>query len=66
MSVAFSLSPPAKYASILDEKAPSVPRRLEAIATLARAGWQIGLRFDPLIYARDWRPCYQELDRFGA
>ena len=58
--VAFSLSP-EKYASKLDEKAPSVPRRLEAIATLARAGWQIGLRFDPLIYAEDWRLRYQEL-----
>lgn len=58
--VAFSLSP-ARYAEAFDEKAPPVKSRLRAIKQLAEAGWLIGLRFDPLIYAEDWRTAYAEL-----
>ena len=58
--VAFSLSP-APYAKRLDEKAPPVASRLRAIKALADAGWQIGLRFDPLIYSEGWQTQYEML-----
>lgn len=58
--VAFSLSP-AVFAKAFDEKAPSIERRLEAIGKLAAHGWKIGLRFDPLLYASDWRVRYTAL-----
>ena len=58
--VAFSLSP-AVFAQAFDEKAPSIQRRLEAIEKLAKHGWKIGLRFDPLLYASDWSEQYTQL-----
>ena len=58
--VAFSLSPP-KIASILDNKAPSIARRTNALKQLADAGWSIGLRFDPLIYCSGWKNMYSNL-----
>ncbi|MEQ1561027.1 MAG: spore photoproduct lyase family protein, partial [Methyloglobulus sp.] len=47
--VAFSLSP-AEIASKVEDRAPPLERRLAAIEQLQQQGWQIGLRFDPLIY----------------
>ena len=58
--VAFSLSP-QNIASVLDNKAPSIARRTKALKQLARAGWLIGLRFDPLIYCANWENMYSEL-----
>ena len=58
--VAFSLSP-QKIASILDNKAPSIVRRINALKKLANAGWSIGLRFDPLIYCSGWENMYSNL-----
>ncbi len=58
--VAFSLSP-KKIANILDKKAPSISRRINALKQLAKAGWSVGLRFDPLIYCADWETMYSEL-----
>lgn len=58
--VAFSLSP-QKIAGILDQKAPNVGRRIKALKQLAKAGWSVGLRFDPLIYCNDWENLYSEL-----
>ena len=58
--VAFSLSPP-EIASILDNKAPSITRRINALKKLANAGWSIGLRFDPLIYCSGWEIMYSNL-----
>jgi spore photoproduct lyase len=58
--VAFSLSPDP-IAKALEHGAPPVARRLEALAELAARGWPIGLRFDPLIYHRNWRANYREL-----
>ncbi len=31
------------------------------MAEVARCGWPIGLRFDPLIYDPDYQRCYREL-----
>lgn len=58
--VAFSLSP-QKISDILDNKAPSVERRVIALKQLAKEGWSVGLRFDPLIYCSDWENLYSEL-----
>ncbi len=58
--VAFSLSPDA-VADKVEAKAPSVAKRIEAAAKLQQQGWQIGLRFDPLIYQYDYRQQYRDL-----
>ena len=58
--VAFSLSP-QNIAGTLDHKAPNVARRIKALKQLAKAGWSIGLRFDPLIYCTDWENMYSDL-----
>ncbi|MEC9099628.1 MAG: DNA photolyase [Pseudomonadota bacterium] len=60
--VAFSLMP-EELAKCLDNKAPSVSRRIVALSRLAERGWPIGLRFDPLIYSYDWKERYKELIR---
>ena len=60
--VAFSLMP-EELAKCLDNKAPSVSRRIVALSRLAERGWPIGLRFDPLIYSYDWKERYKGLIR---
>jgi spore photoproduct lyase len=55
--VAFSLSPDA-VANKVEAKAPSLEKRLEALSKLQNHGWQIGLRFDPLIYQTDYQQQY--------
>ncbi len=58
--VAFSLAPD-DYARKLEHKAPSTERRIEAMSKLQQQGWQLGLRFDPLIYQSDYKQQYQQL-----
>lgn len=58
--VAFSLSPDA-IANKVEAKAPSVAKRIEAAAKLQQQGWQIGLRFDPLIFQHDYKAQYRAL-----
>ncbi|QPK63000.1 DNA photolyase [Methylomonas sp. LL1] len=58
--VAFSLSPET-VADKVEARAPSVAKRIEAAAKLQQQGWQIGLRFDPLIYQHDYRRQYRDL-----
>jgi len=58
--VAFSLSP-EQIAAKVEAKAPSVERRLDALCKLQEQGWQIGLRFDPLIYQTGYQQQYREL-----
>ena len=58
--VAFSMMP-EELARRLDTKAPSIKRRINAIEKLAARGWPIGLRFDPLIYSKDWKQLYKGL-----
>lgn len=57
--VAFSLSP-SSVAEKVEAKAPHLLRRLAAIESLQQQGWQIGLRFDPLIYQSSYRLDYAE------
>tara|TARA_Y100001960_G_C14767569_1_gene877894 strand:+ start:1842 stop:2840 length:999 start_codon:yes stop_codon:yes gene_type:complete len=58
--VAFSLMPEF-LAKKLDKKAPSIRSRIHAIKLLAKKGWPIGLRFDPLIYCENWKQLYRDL-----
>jgi len=58
--VAFSLTP-AEIARALEHKAPSLEKRLGAMLKLQNAGWNIGLRFDPLIYDVHFKDRYKQL-----
>ncbi len=58
--VAFSLTPSA-IADGLEVNTPPVTKRIEALGMLADRGWPIGLRFDPLLYHRNWRKNYRNL-----
>ncbi len=58
--VAFSFTP-EEISRALEHQVPSVARRLRAMSRLVERGWRLGLRFDPLIYSRDFRRQYEEL-----
>ena len=58
--IAFSFTP-NKIASSLEHKTPNVEKRIRAIIDLQQAGWLIGLRFDPLIYTKEYKKEYAEL-----
>ena len=58
--VASSLTPPA-VAAAFDFGAPPVERRLAGLTKLAARGFQLGLRFDPLIYTDDFEALYADL-----
>ncbi|MBK8814711.1 MAG: DNA photolyase [Methylococcaceae bacterium] len=57
--VAFSLSPD-EIVKKVEAKTPSLARRLASIEKLQQQGWNIGLRFDPLIYQSDYKQQYQQ------
>jgi spore photoproduct lyase len=58
--IAYSLMPEI-MSRVLDHKAPSIERRIKSMTDLANRGWKIGLRFDPLIYGKNWKELYTEL-----
>lgn len=58
--VAYSLSPDA-VAKAVEHKAPSVAKRIQALSALQQAGWKVGLRFDPLLRADNFKTLYGEL-----
>jgi spore photoproduct lyase len=58
--VAFSFTP-QPVATALEHKTPSIERRIEAMVRLQQQGWQIGLRFDPIIHETDYRENYARL-----
>jgi spore photoproduct lyase len=58
--IAFSFTPD-KIARALEHKAPSIEKRISAIIELQNAGWKIGLRFDPLIYTKNYAEEYTTL-----
>ena len=58
--IAFSLLP-EEVASKLDHRTPSISKRIMSIKTLSLNGWKIGLRFDPLIYHKNWKQNYEKL-----
>jgi spore photoproduct lyase len=44
-----------------EHQVPSIDRRLDAMLKLAAVGWRLGLRFDPIIYHRDYQPAFRAL-----
>ena len=55
--VAYSLSPQPVVAAE-EHGTPSLQKRLQALKKLQQAGWSIGLRFDPLLYADNFETLY--------
>jgi spore photoproduct lyase len=58
--IAYSLTPDLTAAT-LEHKAPSVEKRLAALTELAQRGWNVGLRFDPVLYELHYQDLYQRL-----
>jgi spore photoproduct lyase len=58
--IAFSFTP-ENISRRLEHKVPSNQKRLEAMKKLQQRGWQVGLRFDPLIYDDNYYANYQQL-----
>lgn len=58
--VAFSLSPETVAINV-ETKAPPLRQRLEALSKCQTHGWQIGLRFDPLLYQHNYQQLYRVL-----
>ncbi len=58
--VAYSFTP-AEIAGILENKTPSIDKRVESMKKLQDAGWILGLRFDPIIYEIDFQTQYKNL-----
>lgn len=58
--IAFSLSPES-VGSALEHKVPSLKARITAMQRLADKGWQIGFRFDPIVYSSQVRFEYEKL-----
>ena len=58
----FDFLKPKKNDSVrLDNKTPTIAKRIDIMTALAAKGWKIGLRFDPLIHGKNWKKSYQEL-----
>lgn len=58
--VAYSFTPSAIQKAV-EHKTPSVEKRIQALEKLQSQGWKIGLRFDPLIRAQNFRELYTEM-----
>lgn len=58
--IAFSFTPKAVSVA-LEHKVPSIEKRIDAMRKLQDRGWNIGLRFDPVIYTDNFRDEYAEL-----
>ncbi len=58
--IAFSFTP-ENISNLIENKVPSVKKRINAMKKLADKGWKIGLRFDPIIPACDFTIIYEKL-----
>lgn len=58
--VAFSFTDQATYQHS-EHQVPSIQKRIDAMLKLADAGWKLGLRFDPVIYHRDYQAGFTAL-----
>jgi len=58
--VAFSLNSES-IANKIEERAPSVEKRLEAMRKLQEAGWKVAARLDPLIWYAEFEQGYDDL-----
>ena len=57
--VAYSLSS-ERVAKSVEHGAPSLRKRIEAMQRLQDAGWRIGLRFDPIVWHKDYLQDYRD------
>ena len=57
---AFSFTP-AAASEALEHGVPPIEARVGAMAELGQRGYRLGLRFDPLLYTKDYRQHYREL-----
>ena len=64
---AFSFSDQFSH-SRLEHGVPSIAKRIAAMQRLIDAGWKVGLRFDPVVYHRDYQAEFSALleQVFGA
>ena len=58
--IAYSLLP-ENLSYKFDNKVPDLNKRVDLIKKLSSIGWNIGLRFDPLIFSQDWKFLYENL-----
>lgn len=58
--IASSLSP-ENVASAVEEGAPSLAKRIDALTKLQQQGWRIGLRFDPIVWHTEYRHSYTQM-----
>ena len=57
---AFSFTDPVSHQK-LEHGVPSIAKRIDAMRRLADAGWTVGLRFDPVVYHRDYQSAFVSL-----
>ena len=58
--IAFSFTP-SEISQQIEAKVPAFNKRLDAIKKLIAHGYNIGLRFDPLIYSDNYQELYQNM-----
>ncbi len=58
--IASSLSP-ENVATAVEKGAPSLAKRVDALAKLQKHGWRIGLRFDPLVWHAEYKISYSQM-----
>ncbi|HSH42228.1 MAG TPA: hypothetical protein VK973_08915 [Arenicellales bacterium] len=58
--VASSFTPEA-VSRRLEHRVPALEKRVAALSELAGRGWQVGLRFDPVVYDPGYRAQYDDL-----
>ncbi len=58
--IAFSFTP-ENISEALEHKVPAIEKRLQTMVALQQTGWQVGLRFDPLIYTDSFQHDYSQL-----
>lgn len=52
---------PEKVSEQVEHGVPSVERRIEAMRRVAERGWNVGLRFDPVLACEDFEDAYRNL-----
>jgi spore photoproduct lyase len=60
--ISYSLNP-EKIIVEFEKKTPSLEKRLAALSKLSSRGWNVGIRFDPIIYHKGYKKSYKALFR---
>ena len=56
--VAYSFTPES-FSEVYEKGVPSIKKRLNSISQLVKNGWNIGLRFDPIVCFKNWKVVYK-------